>query len=144
MIIWYKNTQVVLRGSTESFKDGAPIHGYCASKHAALGFARAAALQLGPLGVRINTICPGTIWTPLYDPESQGPAAVAMDKELRARTPLRRMGGPDEVAKVAKFLLNEDASYIAGTTIVVDGGLTTKSVQVNICTVKASWAYGQE
>ncbi|OAL27826.1 hypothetical protein AYO20_09679 [Fonsecaea nubica] len=115
---------IVLIGSTEGFRGAAPIHGYCASKHAVHGFGRCAAMELGPLGVRLNIIAPGMVDTPMYMPEKLGPAAVALDQALQSRTPLRRRGKASEVATVAKFLLSDDASYVSGATIVVDGGLT--------------------
>lgn len=114
----------VIIGSTEGIRGAPGLNSYCRSKAAVLGIARAAAIELGPLGVRINTILPGTIRTPMYQPEKLGPQAIALDAELQRRTPLRRVGQPEEVAKVARFLLSSDASYMAGAEVVVDGGLT--------------------
>ncbi|KAK5021093.1 hypothetical protein LTS07_011246 [Exophiala sideris] len=115
---------IVVIGSTEGYMGGAPIHAYVASKHAVLGLCRSAAIELGPQGVRLNVVCPGTIKTPMYQPELMGPEAIAMDKEMQAKTPLRRLGTPEEVAKVVRFLLIDGASYVTGASIVVDGGLT--------------------
>jgi len=115
---------IVVLGSTESFMGAAPIHTYVASKHAVLGLCRSAAIELGPLGVRLNIVCPGTIKTPMYTPELLGPEAMELDRALQAKTPLRRVGTPEEVANVVRFLLSDDASYITGASIVVDGGLT--------------------
>ncbi|KAK4934319.1 hypothetical protein LTR10_024378 [Elasticomyces elasticus] len=115
---------IVVIGSTESYMGGAPIHAYVASKHAVLGLCRSAAIELGPQGVRLNVVCPGTITTPMYQPELMGPEAMEMDRALQARTPLRRLGTPEEVAKVVRFFLSDDASYVTGASIVVDGGLT--------------------
>lgn len=115
---------IVLMGSTESFQGGAHIHTYVASKHAVLGYGRSAAMELGPLGVRVNIVAQGTIRTPMYQPELLGPEAVRMAKEPEAKTPLRRVGHLEEVAKVVRFLLSDDASYITGACITVDGGLT--------------------
>jgi len=115
----------VFIGSTESFKGGAYLNGYCASKHAILGIARSAAVELGPRGVRVNCVHPGTILTPMYEPEKLGPEAVAMGKALEKATPLQRLGQPEEIASVVRFLLSSDASYVTGAALVVDGGLTT-------------------
>jgi NAD(P)-dependent dehydrogenase (short-subunit alcohol dehydrogenase family) len=114
----------VLIGSTESYTGGASLHAYAASKHAVLGYGRSAAMELGPKGVRVNTICPGIVRTAMYNPEAMGPAAIEMDKQLQSRIPLKRICEPREVAKVARFLLSKDASYITGAAIVVDGGMT--------------------
>lgn len=115
---------IVLIGSTEGFRGAAPIHAYCASKHAVHGFGRCAAMELGPLGVRVNIVAPGTVDTPMYRPELLGPSAIALDRELQDRTPLRRRGKASEIATVVRFLLSDDASYVAGATIVVDGGMS--------------------
>ncbi|KAH8821872.1 oxidoreductase [Xylogone sp. PMI_703] len=115
---------VVVVGSIQSFKGGASGHAYSASKHAVLGFVRSAAAELGPLGVRVNRICPGTIDTPMYRLTTQGPQGRAATQKLESDTPLRRLGQPEEVAKVMRFLLSDDASYVTGVSFVVDGGLT--------------------
>ncbi|KIW77169.1 hypothetical protein Z517_09615 [Fonsecaea pedrosoi CBS 271.37] len=122
-LIQHKGAAVMI-GSTESIIGGAPLHSYCASKHALLGFCRSAAIELGPHGVRVNIVSPGSIKTPMYQPEKLGPAAVEMDRAMQARTPLRRLGKPEEIAKVVSFLLSDDASYMTGSNVVVDGGVT--------------------
>ncbi|KAJ5239866.1 hypothetical protein N7468_004485 [Penicillium chermesinum] len=104
-------SSALIVGSTEGFKGAPALNTYCRSKAAVLGIARAAALELGPLGVRVNTIQPGTIRTPMYQPEKMGPGACELATELQRRTPLRRVGQPEEVAKVARFLISADASY---------------------------------
>jgi 3alpha(or 20beta)-hydroxysteroid dehydrogenase len=116
---------VVFIGSTESYRGGAYLSAYCASKHAILGIARAAAVELGPQGIRVNCVHPGTILTPMYKPENFGEEGIAMGEALEAATPLKRLGRPDEIATAVRFLLSSDASYITGTALVVDGGLTT-------------------
>jgi NAD(P)-dependent dehydrogenase (short-subunit alcohol dehydrogenase family) len=77
------------------------------------------ATMLGPKGIRVNTIAPGMIETPMsadVDPDSR--------RWLTARIPLRRWGRPEEIAGPIAFLLSDAASYISGTTLVTDGGLT--------------------
>jgi NAD(P)-dependent dehydrogenase (short-subunit alcohol dehydrogenase family) len=77
------------------------------------------ALSLAPYGIRVNAIGPGSIMTDILK-------VVATDKEakrrLLMRTPLGRVGEPDEIAAIAAFLASEDASYITGETIYADGG----------------------
>ena len=114
----------VLFGSTESYLGGSIFHAYAASKHAILGYARSAAHELGPLGVRVNCVCPGITRTGMYIPEQLGEEAMKMDRELQAKIPLRRICEPQEIANVVLFLLSDKASYITGTSLVVDGGMT--------------------
>jgi NAD(P)-dependent dehydrogenase (short-subunit alcohol dehydrogenase family) len=92
---------------------------YCASKGALDQLTKAMALALAPHGIRANAIGPGSIMTDILK-------AVATDKNAKrailARTPLGRIGEPDEIAGIAVFLASKDASYISGETIYADGG----------------------
>jgi 3-oxoacyl-[acyl-carrier protein] reductase len=92
---------------------------YCASKGAMLAFSRALAAELGPKGIRVNTVVPGFIET---DMTAKVPKPIR-DQNLQ-RILLKRFGKPAEVAGAVAFLASDDASYIIGQTIVVDGGLT--------------------
>ena len=92
---------------------------YVSSK-AAVNMTRALAIDLGDLGVRVNSVAPGIIDTPMQ----QKTAAGTLDSI--DRTPLKRMGTATEVANVVLFLLSDMASFVTGETIVVDGGLTTR------------------
>jgi NAD(P)-dependent dehydrogenase (short-subunit alcohol dehydrogenase family) len=100
--------------------------GYCATKAAILGFTKALAIDHGGEGIRVNAICPGYIDAGLAegyflaqpDPE----AARAQAGKLHA---LRRIGKPDEVARVAVFLASEEASFVTGAAVAVDGGLSS-------------------
>jgi 3-oxoacyl-[acyl-carrier protein] reductase len=92
---------------------------YCASKGALLAFSRALAAELGVKGIRVNTVVPGFIET---DMTAKVPKPIR-DQNLQ-RILLKRFGKPAEVAAAVTFLASEDASYIMGQTIVVDGGLT--------------------
>lgn len=92
---------------------------YCVSKGGMAQLTRVAALALAPHGIRVNAIGPGSIMTEML-------GSVADDREakrrLLSRTPLGRIAEPEEVASVAAFLASDDASYITGETIFVDGG----------------------
>jgi 3-oxoacyl-[acyl-carrier protein] reductase len=92
---------------------------YAASKGGLIAFGRALAAELGAKGIRTNTIVPGFIDT---DMTSKIPRQIR--QQSQARIVMKRFGRPEEVAGVAAFLASDDASYIVGQTIVVDGGLT--------------------
>lgn len=92
---------------------------YCISKGGVSQLTRATALALAPHGIRVNAIGPGTIETDM----AKGVLAdkAALDRAM-SRTPLGRVGSPAEVASIAAFLASDDASYVTGETIYVDGG----------------------
>jgi NAD(P)-dependent dehydrogenase (short-subunit alcohol dehydrogenase family) len=97
---------------------------YCASKAGMLGLTRSAAHRLGGEGIRVNALCPGAIITPMTAPVTTN---EAMLKITEGHTALGRMGEAAEVATTVRFLLSDEASYITGATIVVDGGWTAFS-----------------
>jgi NAD(P)-dependent dehydrogenase (short-subunit alcohol dehydrogenase family) len=92
---------------------------YCVSKGGIDQLTKVMALSLAPYGIRVNAIGPGSIMTDILK-------AVATDKEAKrrilARTPLGRIGEPDEIAVIAVFLASQEASYMTGETIYADGG----------------------
>jgi len=92
---------------------------YCASKGGIVAMAEAMSLELAPLGIRVNTIAPGAIDTPMA-------AGVKQDmKTLEAslaQIPLHRMGNPEEISKAVLFLASDGSSYMTGSVVVVDGG----------------------
>ena len=92
---------------------------YTVSKWGLRGLSRVASLELGPRGIRVNTIFPGYIETPMT--ASAPPAFRAANI---AETPLGRTGSADEVAPLVVFLISDESSYITGAEIVVDGGQT--------------------
>jgi NAD(P)-dependent dehydrogenase (short-subunit alcohol dehydrogenase family) len=95
--------------------------GYTASKGGVDAFTRLVATQYGKQGVRANCICPGGIDTPMTAGRFLTPAATEV---FEKRVPLARVGQPEEIAAVAAFLLSDDAAYLSGQTVAVDGGST--------------------
>ncbi len=102
---------------------------YDASKHGVWGFTKNAALELSSSKIWVNAIAPGGIQTPGVEAQQKNaPSApgVDMEKIMNAflqKIPMKRLGDPDDIGKVALFLASEMASYITGTQIVVDGGV---------------------
>ena len=97
---------------------------YCASKGAVVAFSRQVAVQYATSGVRCNCVCPGTVDSPWVGrllaaaPDPQGARA-----SLVSRQPMGRLGDPAEIAKAALYLASDDAAFITGTELVIDGGL---------------------
>lgn len=119
-------------GSIVNVASDAALHGnyfcssYCASKSAVLGFTKAAALELGHHGIRINCVCPGDVLTPLTENQlQQDPAGRdAALSTMAAVYPLGRIAAPEEVANVIAFLASDKAAFVTGAAWTVDGGIT--------------------
>ncbi|MET1004791.1 MAG: SDR family oxidoreductase, partial [Propionibacteriaceae bacterium] len=99
-----------------------PQDAYAASKGAIAALTTSMAVQLGPKGIRVNALAPGPVLTPQVSTFLADPAA----RQLRLdRIPLGRFGQPEDAAGLACFLASEDASWLAGQTIVLDGGISS-------------------
>lgn len=94
---------------------------YAAAKAGILGFTRQLASEVGPFGVTVNAVAPGAIMSGRVIPRWEARSAEERER-MTAPIPLRRIGRPEEVARAVLFLASEDASYITGTTLDVNGG----------------------
>lgn len=118
-------SSIVVNGSVAANAGFFPGAGaYAASKAGVHGMVQAMAAELSASGIRINTIVPGIVRTPLWgDDKLPADAAQARSDRMRARVPLDRWGEPDDMAGVVVFLASADAAYVQGAEISVDGGL---------------------
>jgi dihydroanticapsin dehydrogenase len=119
------NASIILISSTGAIRGHAGMSAYQATKAALPGLCRSLTAELGPLGIRINTLMPGWIDTPFNDPfweYQRNPEERRV--EIERQIPLGRQGQPDEVSSMALFLASPAGRYVAGTSIVIDGGYT--------------------
>jgi NAD(P)-dependent dehydrogenase (short-subunit alcohol dehydrogenase family) len=102
-----------------------PLPYFLCGKGGLHAMSRSMAAELAPRGIRINVVAPGFIQTPIWErvPTPAG-AVTAMTKRLLGSVPLDRWGQAEEVAKAVLFLGSDDSSYVHGSEIIVDGGLT--------------------
>jgi len=112
---------IVTIASTAALRGHGFGSGYTASKGGVDALTRLVATQYGHQGVRANCICPGGIDTPMTAGRFLTPGATEM---FEKRVPLARVGQPEEIASVAAFLLSDDAAYLSGQTVAVDGAST--------------------
>jgi NAD(P)-dependent dehydrogenase (short-subunit alcohol dehydrogenase family) len=111
--------------STHAFANAAP---YACSKAGLVALTRNLALELGPRHIRVNGLCPGYIDTRLWDTYLRNaPDAALLAAQTTAMHPVGRRGTPEDVAQAALFLATNASSFITGTQIVVDGGLTIRA-----------------
>jgi len=102
---------------------------YCASKFAVEGFTKAMALEFGPFKIRVNTICPGNVLTPMLEQTGQaieqrdGLAAGSWLQKRSEDIPLGRLGLPEDIANVVSFFCSADADYVTGQSLHVNGGI---------------------
>jgi NAD(P)-dependent dehydrogenase (short-subunit alcohol dehydrogenase family) len=93
---------------------------YVASKHGVVGLTKAAALEFATRGVRVNAVCPGTVLTPLVERK----LGILYEKDfMREANPMKRFGEPEEIAAAAVWLCSDEASFVTGVALPVDGGI---------------------
>ena len=103
------------------------IPAYVASRHAVVGLTRAAALEYAPLGIRVNSICPGSITTPMhYQLWGQGKSPDETDAYIAELHPAGRVASPEEIADTCVWLCSDAASYVTGSPLVNDGGWASR------------------
>ena len=110
---------IVNVSSTEGLEGKNGVGAYAATKWGLRGFSKVAAYELGPRGIRVNTIHPGPVNTKIANPMD---APAEMMNPLFTYYPLQRLGEPDEIAKLNLFLASDDSSFITGAEISIDGG----------------------
>ena len=110
---------IITTSSIQAFQPSSFLTDYAASKSAVVGFTRSLAKQLAPKGIRVNSVAPGPVWTPLQVSGAQQPENIP---GFGSRTPLGRAGQPVEVAPSYVFLASEESSYITAQIIGVTGG----------------------
>jgi NAD(P)-dependent dehydrogenase (short-subunit alcohol dehydrogenase family) len=118
-----RSGSIVVTGSLASERGMPNNIAYVASKHGALGLARAAAVEAAPYNVRVNCVLPGLIETPMLMQLDPAAAPQVIRERLAGSVPLGRIGTADELAELVCFLLSDRASHITAQTIAVDGGI---------------------
>lgn len=122
-----KSGNVLITASPHAFATYEEISAYAASKGGVVAFMRALALESAKYGIRVNCLAPGAIDTPMVQREIGSSADPEKLRQLiDSMHPLGRMGRPEEVAKCAAFLVSDDASFVTGTCLAVDGGAMAK------------------
>ena len=119
------HASVILNSSVANQKGLAGLSVYNATKAAVRSLARTFSAELLPRGIRVNTLSPGAIQTPLFGRMGLSPKALEdFAKNISSQIPMKRIGTAEEMAKAALFLASSDSSYVVGAELIADGGMT--------------------
>jgi meso-butanediol dehydrogenase / (S,S)-butanediol dehydrogenase / diacetyl reductase len=118
-----RDRSIVNVASLSGYKAGFHIPHYSSAKAAVINFTRALALELAPYRIRVNSVSPGFVDTPLTE---QGLQNESFQAAIRRNTALQRVGRPDEIANIITFLASHEASYMTGSDVLADGGWLIK------------------
>ena len=121
---------IISTASVAALKPAAGLHAYSAAKAAVVSITQSAAIELGHDRIRVNCICPGGIVTPLVYRGMRGGEEEARRNMARSQ-PIPRAGKPEDIAAMATFLASDDAEWITGTAMVVDGGMNTGNARIS-------------
>jgi NAD(P)-dependent dehydrogenase (short-subunit alcohol dehydrogenase family) len=120
---------IVNQGSVAGLVAVPNFAAYCAAKGAVVSLTRSMAIDLAPQRIRVNAICPGTIFTPLMEPmlraRGGGDLEAGLAKTL-VKYPIGRLGTPEEISRVALFLCSDESSFMTGSIVTADGGMTAQ------------------
>ena len=120
---------IINQASVAALVGVAGMAAYGAAKGALVSLTRSMAVDLAPLGIRVNVLCPGTVHTPLIEPLLRQRGKGDLDLGMKMTTvkyPIGRLGQPEEIAQAALFLASDDASFVTGSVFAVDGGMTAQ------------------
>jgi NAD(P)-dependent dehydrogenase (short-subunit alcohol dehydrogenase family) len=112
---------IVNVASASGLVGGPTASAYCASKAGVLLFAKSVALECAADGIRVNSVCPGAVLTPIWAKSGMGPAD---EDAIAAASPLGRMAAPEEIAEAILYLASDAAGFMTGAELVIDGGYT--------------------
>jgi NAD(P)-dependent dehydrogenase (short-subunit alcohol dehydrogenase family) len=115
---------IVNTASTAGLAGAHGMPAYSAAKHGVVGLTKTAALEYSRVGIRVNAVCPGVTDTPMVERLEAGRPKMA--QRLVAVEPIGRKGRPEEIAEAALWLCSDDASFVTGCAMAVDGGLTAQ------------------
>ncbi|AGB22256.1 dehydrogenase of unknown specificity, short-chain alcohol dehydrogenase like protein [Mycobacterium sp. JS623] len=120
---------IVNQGSVAALVAVPNFAAYCAAKGAVVSLTRSMAIDCAPKGIRVNAICPGTVFTPLMEPMLRARGGGDLDAGLAktvAKYPIGRLGTPEDIAAVALFLSSDDSGFMTGSIVTADGGMTAQ------------------
>ena len=124
-----QGSSIINQGSVAALVGVMNFAAYCAAKGAVVALTRSMAVDLAARGVRVNVICPGTVYTPLMEPmlraRGDGDLDLGLQRTL-VKYPIGRLGDVADIANVALFLASDEAAFVTGSVVAADGGMTAQ------------------